>query len=169
MNKIKPALLNTLLDHQGRSFTAGELTKHYVSQPDSLHKNTKPARQFVYRNMLRLIKLGMLDKIPNNKGWPRYRLNQNFDAHFPREVTSTTSKPERPYKRLRERLNKHRSEMLCALGEAEEYEALCREVPELCEEAQTLYNEARERSSLLLGKIKALESLLIPHDVGNSQ
>lgn len=50
--------------------------------------------------------------------------------------------------------------MLCALGEAEEYESLCKELPELSEEAQSLYSEARERSALLLGKIKALESLL---------
>lgn len=50
--------------------------------------------------------------------------------------------------------------MLCALGEAEEYEFLCKELPELSEEAQSLYAEARERSALLLGKIKTLESLL---------
>lgn len=37
---------------------------------------------------------------------------------------------------------------------------LCKELPELSEEAQALYSEARERSALLLGKIKALESLL---------
>ena len=50
--------------------------------------------------------------------------------------------------------------MLCAMGEAEEYSALCHEHPDLQEQAQTLYNQARDRSALLLGKVKALENLI---------
>lgn len=183
MNKIqiKPALFHALSNLQDRSFTVGELTKHYVNRPDCLHKSMKPARQFVYRNLVRLMKCGILDKLPDDGGWPKYELNDKFNSiqangrltlssppspssRSPAK-TDTTNRPGRPYKILRDRLNKHRSEMLCAIGEAEEYESLCKEVPELSEEAQTLYNEARERSSLLLGKIKALECLLIPHDV----
>ena len=50
--------------------------------------------------------------------------------------------------------------MLCAMGEAEEYSELCAVHPELCDKAQPLYNDARERSGKLLGKVKALEKLL---------
>mgnify|MGYP000421597993 CR=1 FL=1 len=50
--------------------------------------------------------------------------------------------------------------MLCAVGEAEEYHALCSAHPGLKTQAQELYNRARERSAILLGKVKALETLL---------
>lgn len=75
-------------------------------------------------------------------------------------ASAPSASPGKPFAALREWLGKHRSDMLCALGEAEEYESLCKELPEVNEEARSLYSEARERSALLPGKIKAIESLL---------
>lgn len=174
--KMKPQLLHALNEIQGDSFTVAELTTHYLEHPESLHKSKKPARQFIYRNMVRMIKTGLMEKLPDNGGWPKYRLTQTFRSHHSeaakKEASTTTASlsgpsvspasvsTEKPIAVLRERLSQHRSNMLCALGEAEEYESLCKELPELSEEAQSLYTEARERSALLLGKIKALESLL---------
>ncbi|WP_460049374.1 hypothetical protein [Sessilibacter sp. MAH2] len=176
MIHIKPELLHALNEIQGESFTVAELTTHYLEHPESLHKGKKPARQFIYRNIVRMINTGFMEKLPDNGGWPKYRLTQKFRSHRSgltekEALTSLPSKPNtsvkiqsappsKPITALRERLNKHRSDMLCALGEAEEYESLCKELLELSEEAQALYSEARERSALLLGKIKALESLL---------
>lgn len=173
--QMKPELFHILIELRGESFTVAELTKHYLEHPESLHKDKKSARQFVYRNMVRMIKSGFMDKLPSDGGWPKYRLTQKFRSqHSTKPVSapsSTQSKttpatrvekkvPVKPVTALRERLSKHRSDMLCALGEVEEYESLCKELPEFSEEAQSLYAEARERSALLLGKIKALESLL---------
>ena len=122
-----------------------------------------------------------MEKLPDDGGWPKYQLTQKFGSQSPslKKPSSARSTllpkaappvkakvkpkeipPKKPVAALRERLSKHRSDMLCALGEAEEYESLCKELPEFSEEAQSLYAEARERSALLLGKIKALESLL---------
>lgn len=173
---MKPELLHALNEFQGDSFTVAELTTHYLEHPESLHKGKKPARQFIYRNMVRMMKTGLMEKLPDDGGWPKYQLTQKFRSNQPRttnrEASPSTSPqkaaanktPSPPSKKpvaaLRERLSKHRSDMLCALGEAEEYESLCKELPEFNEEAQSLYSEARERSALLLGKIKALESLL---------
>ncbi len=174
--QIKPELLHALNEIQGNSFTVAELTTHYLEHPESLHKSKKPARQFIYRNMVRMMKTGLMEKLPDDGGWPRYQLTQKFTSNQPRttnrepSVSISSQKaaaakapsvpPKKPIAALRERLSKHRSDMLCALGEAEEYESLCKELPEFSEEAQSLYSEARERSALLLGKIKALESLL---------
>ncbi len=176
---MKPELLHAFNEIQGESFTVAELTTHYLEHPESLHKGKKPARQFIYRNMVRMMKAGLMEKLPDDGGWPRYRLTQKFRSHRPgatKKEASTSipsepvpsvkpppAPPGKPVAALRERLSKHRSDMLCALGEAEEYESLCKELPELSEEAQSLYSEARERSALLLGKIKALESLLSTH------
>ncbi|MFL0799419.1 MAG: hypothetical protein K6L81_03225 [Agarilytica sp.] len=174
--KIKPELLHALVGLQGKSFTVDKITKYYLEQPESLHSGKKPARQFVYRNMIRMMKLGLMEKLPDDGGWPKYRLTRKFSSEYtPEPKTSkntqlakpkTSDKPRdtlpssTPTNVLRERLGKHRSDMWCAVGEAEEYESLCNELPELSDKAQMLYNEARERSALLLGKIKALESLL---------
>lgn len=173
---MKPELLHALNEFQGDSFTVAELTTHYLEHPESLHKGKKPARQFIYRNMVRMMKTGLMEKLPDDGGWPKYQLTQKFRSNQPRttnrEASPSTSPQKaaanktppppskKPVAALRERLSKHRSDMLCALGEAEEYESLCKELPEFNEEAQSLYSEARERSALLLGKIKALESLL---------
>lgn len=175
---MKPELLHALNEIQGESFTVAELTTHYLEHPESLHKGKKAARQFIYRNMIRMVQAGLMEKLPDDGGWPKYQLTQLFKTHYskkPNNVSSTVTKLypnadrpndlkqkalKKPGIALRDRLSKHRSDMLCALGEAEEYESLCRELPELSEQAQSLYTEARERSALLLGKIKALESLL---------
>ncbi|MEQ3633956.1 MAG: hypothetical protein VB954_15205 [Thalassolituus sp.] len=181
--QIKPELLHALTALQGDSFTVAMLTTYYLDRPESPHRSKKPARQFVYRNMVRLMKAGLMEKLPDDGGWPKYQLTQKFRSQYsslkkPASALSTLPpkaappvkalakakpkkiQPKKPVAALRERLSKHRSDMLCALGEAEEYESLCKELPEFSEEEQSLYAEARERSALLLGKIKALESLL---------
>lgn len=173
--QIKPELLHALTELQGECFTVAELTKHYLEHPESLHKGKKLARQFIYRNIVRMIKVGLVNKLADGGGWPKYQLTQKFRSQYSQKsaiapsstplkrapiTTVNETPPEKPITALRERLCKHRSDMLCALGEAEEYEALCKELPELSKEAQSLYAEARERSALLLGRIKALESLL---------
>jgi hypothetical protein len=169
---IKPELLRVLKQLKQKEFTVAELTQAYIADPDSSHRSKKGARQFVYRNMVRLIKAGQMVKLSANEGWPRYKLSPTFceptnapDANVPNaphqpEPASLEKHPPLPVHTLKERLSKHRSDMLCAMGEAEEYNALCAELPELRAKAQELYNEARERSAILLGKIKALESLL---------
>lgn len=176
---LKPELLHALTELPGKSFTVAELTKHYMEHPKSLHKGKRSARQFTYRNMVRMMKVGLMEKLPDDGGWPKYQLTQKFKIQYSnpsKSLKAPTSSPsnaapptknkpkealqEKPLTALRERLSKHRSDMLCAVGEAEEYESLCKELPEFTEEAQSLYAEARERSALILGKIKALESLL---------
>ena len=166
---VKPELVQVLSALKGDNFTVAELTQAYLNHPNSKHQSAKAARQFVYRNMVRMIKLDLMERLPESEGWPRYRLSDKFTTNAPATTEPPQSLPapaKQPAKTvasssiLKERLSKHRSDMLCAMGEAEEYNALCTEFPELSEAAQTLYNDARERSAILLGKIKALESLL---------
>lgn len=173
--QIKPELLRVLDMLQGESFTVADLTQHYLSHDGCLHRDKKPARQFIYRNMVRLMKANLMEKLPDDGGWPKYKLTAGFlkqtkknTVGWPPIKKNTRQKTRdakeitvsKPVEALTERLNKHRSDMLCALGETEEYEALCKALPEFSEDARELYTEARERSALLLGKIKALESLL---------
>lgn len=170
----QPALRKALqLIHQ-EPFTVAQFTRAYLDQPASPHTTQKAARQFVYRNILRLIRAGQLEKVPTSKGWPHYRVTDAYKESFASQITSVDEQTEPstqsvapPIKTvigtLQRRLSQHKSDMLCAMGEAEEYSALCHEHPDLQEQAQELYNQARDRSAILLGKVKALESLLHQH------
>jgi len=151
---------------QTTTFSVAELTDAYMAGPNSIHESKKAARQFVYRNMLRLLNAGALERVPNGKRWPVYRLTKVFlakvDAFTSSEqVTESQVRSDvRIGEKLRERLNLHKLEMLTAMGEAEEYNAICKEWPELQPDVQERYNQARDRCSKILGRVKALENLL---------
>lgn len=174
--KVKTGLLTVLPQLKGRDFTVDDLTETYRKDPVCHHRSKKSARQFVYRNMLRMIDTGDLTRVVVEGRWPQYRLTPQFFARS--RFTSTTSSSTSPVKvdvptipvmakkqpdprqSLQSRLNRHKLEMLSAMGETEEYDAICKEIPELRNEVQALYNASRDKCSKLLGRVKALESLL---------
>jgi hypothetical protein len=164
---VKSELLIVLRDMTTKQFTVDALTEQYLSHPSSLHSSKKAARQFVYRNMQRLMKAGQMERLPTDGRWPQYRLSDKFrqkEIPSPVSVTSTVSEATAPaadpMQPLRDRLNRHKLEMLSAMGEVEEYDELCKEMPELRDTVQARYNESRDKCSKLLGRVKALESLL---------
>jgi len=174
---VKSGLLSALSLLVNREFTVHDLTKAYLNDPACLHSSKKAARQFVYRNMLRLIDNGELTRVVVDSGWPLYRLTPQFQAQADAPVVTTTplTAPEKamvtndtPRQSLQERLNRHKLEMLSAMGETEEYDAICSEIPELRDDVQPLYNQSRDKCSKLLGRVKALESLLA-REIGLAQ
>lgn len=165
---LKSELFDVLKDIHATSFTVDELTETYLQHPSSLHTSKKAARQFVYRNMQRLMKVGHMERLKVNGRWPHYSLTQQF-IRLCKSISSTSPVSAEPPVQLqidpllslKERLKVHQAEVLTAMGEMEEYEAICQEMPDLREIAQPRYNESRERCSRLLGRVKALESLLV--------
>jgi hypothetical protein len=165
---VKSGLLSALSKLVDREFTVHGLTEAYLNDPACLHSSKKAARQFVYRNMLRLIDNGELTRVVVDGGWPLYRLTSRFKALAEAPVVAvppvTSEKiaiaKDTPRQSLQERLNRHKLEMLSAMGETEEYDAICSEMPELRDDVQPLYNQSRDKCSKLLGRVKALESLL---------
>jgi len=150
-----------------REFTVDDLTKAYLHTPGSLHTSKKAARQFVYRTMQRLLKSGDLQRVVADHRWPHYSLGKSPDSSQTRPTAPLNLPPvEREIvkddsrRNLQDRLSRHKLEMLTAMGEAEEYEAICEEIPELQDQVQELYNRSRDACSKLLGRVKALESLL---------
>ena len=61
---------------------------------------------------------------------------------------------------LKEQLKKHKLELLTTISEAEEYEVLSSQLPNRRDDLQELYNDARNRYSKTLGRVKAIESLI---------
>ncbi len=166
---VKSGLLSALTTLVNREFTVHDLTTAYLNDPTCLHGSKKAARQFVYRNMLRLIDNGELTRVVVESGWPLYRLTPQFRALGEPPLVAVaplathdraTAPKDNPRQNLQERLNRHKLEMLSAMGETEEYDSICSEMPELRDDVQPLYNQSRDKCSKLLGRVKALESLL---------
>jgi hypothetical protein len=166
---VKSGLLSALSMLANREFAVHDLTEAYLNDPACLHSSKKAARQFVYRNMLRLIDNRELTRVVVDSGWPLYRLTPQFQTLGKPPVVAATPlvaptkavvTKDSPRQSLQERLNRHKLEMLSAMGETEEYDAICSEIPELRDDVQPLYNQSRDKCSKLLGRVKALESLL---------
>ena len=168
--QLRPEFLAALEQLKLETFTVHELTEIYLNAFPREHSSHKSARQFVYRNMQRMMKAGLMARNAIDGGWPKYSLTSSVKHELiepPSLEVEQSTKEDIPSSfntqsilQLKERLHRHRSDMLSAIGEAEEYDELCLAHPNLKGEAQSLYNKARERSALLLGKVKALETLL---------
>ncbi|ERL03068.1 hypothetical protein O999_04920 [Pseudomonas putida LF54] len=74
--------------------------------------------------------------------------------------TSRAHGDDCPRRRLQSLANEIRLDMLTALGEAERYKQLFTEMPALKARVQDDYVEARDRSSRLLGHLRAIENTL---------
>lgn len=168
--KVKSELASVLSTFVGRTFTVDHLTEAYLNNSEGRHSSKKAARQFVYRNMLRMIKTGALTRVVVDGGWPLYQLTPTLTAvdtpisseqSKSLQISDTQNFKAVSHRNLHDRLKRYRLEMLSAMGEAEEYDTICGDIPELRDEIQPLYNQSRDNCSKLLGRVKALESVLM--------
>ena len=149
-------------------FTIGQVLDVYMAAPFREHTDLKIARQYIHRSILKLVSTGELIKISTGGRRHKYRATNQFNS---RDVEAKSApKDSRAGDLIRkvaikesltERLHHQKLQLLTALGEAEEYDAIYKDMPEMQEQIQTLYNESRDKYSKLLGKVKAIESLIL--------
>lgn len=158
--------LNKLLaSGQLRDFTLSELMKAYKALPDRAHGSDAAIRQLIYRRIAQLEKAGLVGKALSSTegGRPRYRWIGQLEQEVPmiENLTLAGAKDAAiTLSCLKEKLHRYKVEMLSAIGETEEYDAVCAELPHMRSSVQALYNEARDRCSKMLGRVRALESIL---------
>jgi hypothetical protein len=170
--KIKPELLSLLTSGVFNQFTSQALITAYLKLPTSINLNQIQVQQFIFRNLDRLVWAELAIKNNNEKSrHGEYRLTSKFEAgdysigppHC-KEAKLETKVPialaEDPLAELRDQLSAHKLELLTTIAETEEYEQLCKQIPSKQSEIQELYNDARNRYSRTLGKVKAIESLI---------
>ncbi|EAW26966.1 DNA polymerase IV [Alteromonadales bacterium TW-7] len=63
------------------------------------------------------------------------------------------------------KLDHYRNELLLNIGESEAYKELYVDSPELADELQPQYDNAKDNNTRILGKIRAIEGLLKQHEV----
>lgn len=165
--KFKKEVIDTFQILAGKTFTVRQALEVYMTTPSKIHSEPKSARQFVHRNILRFLSTGDIVEISSQGRARKYKVADQFSARIANlNLSVTPAKPELPTtknaleKNLADRLNQQKLMLLTAIGEAEEYDAIYRELPEIGEQIQELYNESRDRYSKLLGRVKAIENLI---------
>ena len=166
--RIKPELLTLLTSGKFETFTAPELTRAYLQLPFCQSLEEKTAGQFILRNLRRLEKKNILERTGEKSGRSvRYQVSQNFSEtnmveglpHFTAQCKGE-KRSEGFVENLRKRHRQCKLELLTAIGEVEEYEAIIKELPQQRENIQELYNVARDLCSKTLGRVRALETLI---------
>lgn len=155
------------------NFTVLEFRAAYMAQPGCMNMDKTRAQRFIYSQLTRLQKNGLLKRTEAKTSKKiRYQKTELFYEVrlLPRaaEQKSTTTLaseivPEaqdqlRQY--LVDKLKKYELELLTSMGESDEYKALYSEFPQLKNQLQERYNKAREYCSKLLGRVKAIETLI---------
>lgn len=155
--RIEPTLLRVLKGREGTPFTRKELLTAYHVLKHEHGRNQRATRQFIDRNLIRLTKAAVLTVIEGTPDEPTtYRFGGISDH-------GQHPKPPDTLKVLRQKLQQQRVELLSTIGETEAYDEICADLPELQACVQTQYDDARDRSLKLLGRIRALETLIAAH------
>jgi len=160
--RVNQELFDLLRSGRWNDFTVANLKAAYVALPNCPHRTDKAAWQFVYRNVVRMESRGLISRVSGREGDKvHYRWNMGSSD------VVTTGTPETDFASenmttscLKEKLHRYKIDILTAIGETEEYDSVCKELPHMRDDVQMLYNEARDRCSKILGRVKALESIL---------
>lgn len=174
--KLSPRLYDALINQAMDQFTILELRDtHFASSTLDADSTTK-AYKTAYRQVERLVRMGLLAKSkPKNSAVCYLKTEAFHNAEFAIRKTATTWQNHTCHEtthsaddesslemsaRLQELARTYQVDLLTSIGESEEYIRLYNDFPELKPQLEPQYLSARERSSKLLGKIKALDTVL---------
>ncbi|MFG9349995.1 hypothetical protein ACEP28_31710, partial [Pseudomonas aeruginosa] len=178
--------LYELLQESGRTtFTTRELRDAYAARLKGTHFRIADVRRYVYEQIRRLVRAGWV--VPDEERRVRgqvYHL-QPIPAHLQLELIDNgfedslmaagVPEPETAARDVEalplkssantdlqlEALHKEiRLDFLTSMGEAERFKLLLDEMPHLRDKVEGDYLEARDRSSRLLGHLRAIEKTL---------
>ena len=159
-------------------FTVLELRSAYMSCLTTSDIDKNNAQRYVYRNILKLQKKGLLNRKDSKKTKKTtYVKTELFNsAIFEVENASGISIADLPdtdessgkqtstsnnlVQTLINQLHEFNAELLINLGEREQYKSLCQEHPQLKEPLQESYNLARNNFEKIKGHIKALNTAI---------
>lgn len=177
MSKIQLALdhdfIGILAATNFDNFTVLELRSAYLALPGHRELDKVQTQRIVYRQILRLQKKDLLKRTESKTTKKiRYQKTELFYSAMliPRaqrtELTRVVhddvpiESRDQLHKHLIDKLKQYELELLSSMGESDEYKELYSEFPELKSQLQERYNQARDYSSKLLGRVKAIETLI---------
>lgn len=165
--KIDSLVVQIIKAPNFNNFTTSDVRSAYITLSKDPFLDPVATRRKLYAELLKLVNKGWLHKkSPNRKKGTRFSKTDIFDAQKLIEHIADSSQEimlcDDMKKSLTAKLNHYKAELLLNLGETEAYKELYDEFPELVTDIQCQYNRARDNNTKILGKIKAIESLINP-------
>lgn len=161
------------------SFTCRGLRDAYARSYGVARELTSDLRRYIFRQILRLERIEWVVRDPEKRGRDQlYHLqdlppsvnlrliDEGYQFFAPRaelpadDTEKGASTNEHTARRLQAMVKETRLDFLTSMGEAERYKQLLDDLPHLHSKLESDYVEARDRSSRLLGHLKAVEKTL---------
>lgn len=165
-----------------RQFTTNELRNAYATDLAEIAFNSSDLRRYVYEQIRRMLRTGWViqDEKRQKRGqiyhWQNIPANlqvELIDNGYENSAQSLNKPTQQPAPRpdsdqpgpavvehLESILKEIRLDFLSSMGETERYKQLLDEMPNLKDQVEDDYLEARDRSSRLLGHLRAVEKTL---------
>lgn len=183
--KVDRLLLDLLLKNGAEAFSITNLRDQYLTEaPSGFDPDAGKTRIMIYRQLLRIEKKGFISRQPGTSGKnvkflfnresSSHRLVGVRSPHWRREAAPRTKKPKpseqapvnaeiRFVPELQAKLRRYKMEMMTSIGEAEEYEYLIDNHPELRSDLEADYLAARDQGAKIYGQARALEKVILNH------
>jgi hypothetical protein len=162
--KIDHLVAKILVAENFDHFTTSDVRSAFLALKNDSKLDPASVRRKVYAELLKLTKKGWLKKLASNKnGLTRFSKTTFFDVKklfLIIEGVNASNVTNAKETHLLVKLNYYKAELLLNMGESEAYKELYSEYPDLVDEIQPQFNEARDNNTRILGKIKAIEGLL---------
>ena len=167
--RINEILISILKSKTLTQFSAVELKKMFIKElPDTkTDTKNKDASQLVHRTLNKLCSANFIEKQIDGKKvlfikTPIFDESRLY-ASTPRKQVSkepivNNNAPK--LQKLKTTLNQYQIDLLGHIGEAEEFKRLFNEFPETKTSLYSRYMHARNQSSSMVGKIKAVEACI---------
>lgn len=178
---LSPEFYSVLIEGNLNNFTVMELRdaiiREYKHETDM---NLRDYHKRAYRVVLRLLTAGLLEKSKDISEFARYKKTPLFVASVFKQRVTVDRGPKQPKQPkqvehgapvlpvndpcIRDELDQlvktYQVDLLSSIGESEEYLRLHQTYPQLKAKLEPHYLKSRDVSSKILGKIRAIESVL---------
>ena len=164
--KLDPLVAQIIVAKNFNHFTTSDVRSAYLALKSDSSLDPSTVRRKVYAELLKLVKKSWLKIVTSKKkGLTRFNKTKYFDVKaitiiVKCESTNPLKKHDVKQGQLLGKLKLYKAELLLNIGESEGYKELYSEFPELVDEIQPKFNNARDNNTKILGKIKAIESLI---------
>ncbi|MBL3557600.1 MULTISPECIES: hypothetical protein [Marinobacter] len=168
---VDKILIELLRKQSGTPFSNTSIRDMYLLQlPEGQQPSRNQLRKHIYRELLRLESAKVVERHAGstgrgckfiyrseNKGTVLEAKPSPFSGANEQVESSMDVETQRA---LQEELSKRKVELIASIGEAEEYQRLYQKYPALRSAVKAQYHESRERSTKLLGQLRAVESII---------
>lgn len=174
--KLHPYIYNLLIEKDFKEFGANHLRDALLEITDE-YSQVSEARKFIYRQLLRLQALGFISKIDNSDGRPK-KLYKKTELFYSTTFTSGKIPKNSRLHTVSEKVDSaafevdiflndikkekviYEAKLAVVLSEIEEYQSLMKRFPTKKSYLTGLYQQAKNQSAALLGRVTALSKVL---------